>query len=102
MNTYKVIIGASAEADFEDLALFLRQVKSIDGARRYHQSMLAEILSLSVFADLYRPSRYADIRRYHPQARHMVSHNKRWVYIFHIEGNSVVVDRIRPAKLIKG
>lgn len=102
MNTYKVIIGASAEADFEDLALFLRQVMSIDGARRYHQSMLAEILSLSIFADLYRTSRYADIRRYHPQARHMVSHNKRWVYIFHTEGDRVVVDRIRPAKLIKG
>jgi len=34
-------------------------------------------------------------------ARHMVSHNKKWTYIFHIEDDVVVVDRIRPAKLIK-
>ena len=102
MNTYNVVIGPSAEADFAELALFLRQVMSLEGARRYHQTMLAEILSLSLFADLYTPSRYADIRRYHPQARRMVSHNKRWVYIFHTEESTVIVDRIRPAKLIKG
>ncbi len=30
----------------------------------------------------------------------MVSHNRRWVYIFHIEGDMVVVDPIRPAKTI--
>jgi hypothetical protein len=30
----------------------------------------------------------------------MNSHNKRWVYIFHIEDETVVVDRIRPSKLI--
>lgn len=30
----------------------------------------------------------------------MVSHNRRWVYIFHIEDETVIVDRIRPSKLI--
>ena len=30
----------------------------------------------------------------------MVSHNKRWVYIFHIEDDTVAVDRILPSKLI--
>ena len=36
--------------------------------------MIAEVQSLSVYADLYRPSTMADIRQYHPKARHMVSH----------------------------
>ena len=31
----------------------------------------------------------------------MVSHNKRWVYIFHIDGDFAIVDRILPAKNIK-
>ena len=31
----------------------------------------------------------------------MPSHNKRWQYIFHIEGNWVIVDRILQAKHIK-
>ena len=63
--------------------------------------MRQEILSLSIFADLYPVSRYSDIRRYHPKARRMVSHNKKWVYIFHTEDDVVVLDRIRPSKLIK-
>ena len=32
----------------------------------------------------------------------MVSHNKRWDYVFHIEEDYVIVDRIIPAKMNKG
>ena len=45
-------------------------------------------------------SRYADIRAIHPRARRMVSHNRKWVYVFHIEDGVVVVDRIFPMKMI--
>ena len=100
MKTYNVIIKAAADTDLMNLALFLRKVMSVEGAWKYHQNMLNEVLSLSILADLYPPSRYADIRRYHPQARRMVSHNKRWLYVFHIEDDTVVVDRILPSKLI--
>ena len=79
---------------------FLLTVVSLEGARRYLDTMIAEVMSLSVFADLYRVSTKEDILQYHPQARRMVSHNKRWVYVFHIESETVIVDRIRPAKLI--
>lgn len=100
MKTYNVKIKAAANADLMNLALFLRKVMSIEGAWKYHQNMLNEVNSLSILADLYPPSHYADIRRYHPHARRMVSHNKRRVYIFHIEGDTVVVDRIISSKLI--
>ena len=101
MRTYEVVISPAAEADLADLAFFLRSVMSLEGARRVHQAMRNEVLSLSVYADCFSTSRYADVRRYHPQARRMVSHNKSWFFIFHIEGDTVVVDRIRQAKLIK-
>ena len=100
MKIYNVEIANSAIADIDCLAEFLVCNLSIDGAKRYLKAMLQEINSLSIFTDLYKPSTYADIRRYHSQARRMVSHNKKWVYIFHIEGDTVVVDRIRPSKLI--
>ena len=29
-------------------------------------------------------------------------HNRRWLYVFHIEENFVIVDRILPAKMNKG
>ncbi len=101
MRTYNVIINDTADDDLMNLSLFLRKVMSIEGAWKYHQNMLHEVKSLALLADLYPPSRYADIRRYHPHARRMMSHNKRWVYIFHIEDDTVVVDRIIPSKTIK-
>ena len=35
-------------------------------------------------------------------ARHLVSHNRRWDYVFHIEDGFVIVGRIIPAKMNKG
>lgn len=100
MRSYTVKISRRAQRDVEDLSEFLLTVISVEGARRYLDTMIAEVMSLAVFADLYRPSPMADIRQYHPKARRMVSHNKRWVYIFHVEDDLVIVDRIRPAKII--
>ena len=100
MTTYKIRIDDSAESDLRHLFDFLINVMSRDGANRYIDMITNEVLSLSILDNVYSPSQYADIRRYHPQARRMVSHNKRWVYIFHIEDDSVIFDRILPAKLI--
>lgn len=32
----------------------------------------------------------------------MVSHNRKWIYVYHIEEQFVIVDRILPAKMNKG
>ena len=100
MTVYKVKMHNSAVRDIDELENFLLSVMSREGANKYIDMMFAEVESLSVFADLYRPSPMTSIRIYHPRARRMVSHNRRWVYIFHIEGDIVIVDRIRPAKTI--
>ena len=101
MTTYKIRIDHTAESDLRNLFRFLISVMSRDGANRYIDMIINEVLALSILADIYSPRRYADIRCYHPKARRMVSHNKRWVYIFHIEDDTVVIDRILPSKLIK-
>ena len=74
-----------AVLDMDALYVFLITVMSKEGANRYIDD---------------RPSRYADIRCYHPRACRMVSHNKRWAYVFHIEADTVIVDRILPSKMI--
>ena len=102
MKTYSIVISFAAETDMMDLALFLRSVMSVENAWKYLQSMREEVMSLSILADLYHPSHYADIRIYHPHACRMVSHNKRWVYVFHKEEDTIVVNRILPSKMIKG
>lgn len=74
MTVYKVRISRSAMRDMDDLEDFLKSVMSQSGANKYIDNMIAEVQSLSVYANLYRPSTMADIRQYHPKARRMVSH----------------------------
>ena len=100
MTIYKVEISYTAKTDLSEIMDFLRTVLSREGAHRYVATMRDEVLSLSVYANVYHPSHYADVRCFHPQACRMVSHNKRWAYIFHKEDDVVVIDRIRPTKLI--
>lgn len=111
---YKVKISRSAMRDMDNLENFLKSVMSQSGANKYINNMIAEVQSLALFADLYRPSPMADIRQYHPKAKGMVSHNRPWVYIILTEvaepavsatnsiatNKIVVVDRIRPSKTI--
>lgn len=78
MKTYKVKIERTAEADLHNLFRFLVSLMSREGANRYIDTLITEVQSLSILADLYRPSRQVDVRRFHPKARRMVSHNKKW------------------------
>ena len=79
MKEYKVEIDSSAREDIEELAEFLSTKLSLEGARKYLDSMIQEVLSLSVYADVYFKSRSKTIKIIHPQARRMVSHNKKCI-----------------------
>jgi plasmid stabilization system protein ParE len=94
MRIYNVKILQSAEADIDELADFLYENLSKEGAYRYLDYMRQEALSLSIYADCFSEAHSETIRSIHPEARRMVSHNHKWVYVFHIEGNTVFVDRI--------
>ena len=102
MQTYEVRISHTALADMVELRLFLDSMLSEKGAIRYANNMRDEIKMLAVFADCYGRSTSMTLRQIHPKARRMVSHNRRWIYVFHIDGPFVIVDRILPAKMNKG
>lgn len=100
MQIYNVVIGTTAIDDMKHLRDFLVQMKSEEGAIGYLKAMQEEINSLKVFADYYRPSSSSVIKQFHKNARRMISHNKKWNYIFHIDGKFVIVDRIIPSSMI--
>ena len=100
MRTYKVEVARTAEMDIDELTDFLFTKLSREGAYRYLDIMGNEMQSLSVFADCFSVSRSKTILSVHPFARRMVSHNHKWNYIFHIEGNIVVIDRILKSAMI--
>lgn len=100
MQIYKVEVGATARLDVEELADFLFDNMSLEGAYKYLDTIGFEMQSLAVYADCFSESRSLTIKQVHPHARRMVSHNKKWVYVFHIEGDTVVIDRILKTKMI--
>ncbi len=100
MKIYKVRVLRSAEADIDALADFLFEKLSKEGAYRYLEFMKQEVLSLSIYANCFAETHSKTIHAIHPKARRMVSHNHRWAYVFHIEGDTVLVDRIIPSNSI--
>lgn len=95
-------ISHAAYADMAELLKFLKAMMTEEGAVRYANNMRTEVKMLSVYADCYGRTTSVTLRLIHPDARRMVSHNRKWVYVFHIEDSFVIVDRILPAKLNLG
>ena len=102
MRIYEVRISRDALQDMARLRAFLLEMMSEDGAVRYANNMRAEIKMLSLFAGLYGKTTSKTLLAIHPEARRMISHNRRWIYVFHIEESFAIVDRIIPAKMNKG
>jgi plasmid stabilization system protein ParE len=102
MQTYKVRISLAARADMAELRKFLKAMMTEEGAVRYANNMRIEVKTLSSYAECYGRSTSATLRKIHFEARRMVSHNRKWVYVYHIDGPFVIVDRILPAQMNKG
>jgi len=102
MRIYEVRISHGARVDMAELRKFLKSMMTVEGAIRYANNMREEIKMLALYANLYGKSTSITLRQIHPEARRMMSHNRRWIYVYHIEENFVVVDRILPAKMNKG
>ena len=100
MQIYKVVIAPTAIDDMKLIYDFLIKMKSEEGAINYLKAMQEEINSLKVFADCYKSSSSMVIKQFHKDARRMISHNKKWNYIFHVNGDYVIVDRIIPSSMI--
>lgn len=102
MKIFEVRISHDAHEDMAELRKFLDDMLSEEGAIRYANNMRAEIKMLSVYAECYGRSTSLTLRQIHPEARRMLSHNRRWIYVYHIEEDFVIVDRIIPTKMNKG
>ena len=85
-----------------ELRKFLKAMMTEEGAVRYANNMREEIKMLALYADLYGRSTSITLRQIHPEVRRMVSHNRKWVYVYHIDGPFAIVDRILPAPMNKG
>lgn len=100
MRIYKVKVSNAVSADLDELARFIAAMYRPESGHNYVNRILGQLAALSYTADIYTQSRYAAARRIHPKAKTLSIMNHRWTVIFHIEVDTVVVDRILPSKMI--
>ena len=102
MRLYDVRISKSALSDMAALRAFLDGMLTVEGAVRYANMMRVEIKMLSLLAECHGRTSSKSLRKIHSEARRMISHNRKWIYVYHLEDRFVIVDRILPAKMNKG
>lgn len=94
MKEYKVKILDSVFVDIDSIANFILSVSTPEHALSYTRQLGAEIMTLSYPADVIPESRWLSVKKYHPHAKQMRTRNRCLTIIFHIEGDTVIVDKI--------
>lgn len=102
MNYYKVAISKNVFTEIEEIADFIIKISTPEHAIKYKNQLISEIAALSYMADVINYSQWKVAKRCHPKAKRMITKNKKWNVIFHVEGFYVIVDKIIPTKMVNG
>ena len=102
MKIYKkVVFSKDVLGDIAALGNFISSQNTQEAANKYIDALEAEISALIFLADVIQKSQLQTILRYHPDAKRMITRNRKWNVIFHTKGDKVFVDKLIPCKMIK-
>lgn len=101
MKKYKVAISDNVYLDLEDIGNFILSKYTQSSVTAYLKNMYDDISLLEYMADVLPYSDNKTIKGIHPNGKRLLSKNRHWNIIFHIEGDYVIVDRIIASSMIK-
>ena len=103
MNEYKVLIRKSVFAKINEIADYVETVSNKEHAQQYADELEKSlyILSNPIIVNAMQVSQWQTAKKYHLRAKRLITKNRKWNIIFHIEGVYVVVDAIIPSSLMK-
>lgn len=103
MNEYKVLIRKSVFAKIKEIADYVETVSNKEHAQQYADELEKSlyILSNPIIVNAMQVSQWQIAKKYHLRAKRLITKNRKWNIIFHIEGVYVVVDAIIPSSLMK-
>ena len=102
MNYYKVAISKNVFTEIEEITDFIIKISTPEHAIKYKNQLISEIAALSYMADVINYSQWKVAKRCHPKAKRMITKNKKWNVVFHVERFNVIVDKIIPTKMVNG
>lgn len=100
MKEKTVVLSEDVTLDIEEISNYIVSISRPEHAEKYVQQLLDDIASLSYMASLRPESQWMIPKRFHPHAKVLLSHNKKWSIIFHINNDYAIVDRIIPSCMI--
>ncbi len=100
MTEKTVILSEDVKLDIEEISNYIVRVSRPEHAENYVKQLLDDIASLSYMATTRPESHWMIPKRFHPHAKVLPSHNKKWSIIFHLDNGYAIVDRLIPACMI--
>ncbi len=101
MKHYVVSVSEKVFDEIDSISDFIISVSTPEHAIRYKNQLIAEIKTLSYLADAIAFSDWKTAKECHPQAKRLITQNKKWNVVFHIDGDYVIIDKLIPSKLVK-
>ena len=100
MREYKVVLRTTVRKRLDAIARHIKADSTEEHAMRYVEELRHDMAELSYLADSLPKSKYDMPKRFHRDAKTWVSGNRKWTFIFHIDGEYVIVDKILPSCMI--
>ena len=101
MKLYEVVVHRRVYKQIASIQDYIASINTYDAAVKYSNGLFDEINTLSYLADALPETDWASSKEYHPNAKRMVTHNRKWNIIFHIDGDFVVIDSIVASSSMK-
>ncbi len=101
MKIYEdVVFSPAVVSDIAEISRYITTKNTKEAANKYIDILEAEINSLVFFADFISESSFFSHKLYHPKARRLLTKNRKWNVVFHINENTIIIDKIIPSKMI--
>ena len=102
-KSYTVKIHKRVYAKIGEIADYIEKVSNKSHALKYTDDLGKEILSLSdpMIANAMQPSQWQSAKKYHPQAKRLITKNRKWNIIFRVGRKNVYIYDIIPSSLMK-
>lgn len=101
MNSYTVVIHRRVYGQISEIQDFIASIHTYSAAEKYSNRLFAEIEALSHLADAIKYSDWDIAKQYHPLAKCLITKNRKWNVIFHIEEGFVIVDSIMASSQMR-
>ena len=100
MQSYRILISKEASSDLDDMAEYVAGICHPITGHKYVNRILEKLSALRITADANPLSNYEIARRINPLAKTMSIMNRKWTVVYHVEFDTVIIDRVLPSKMM--